>query len=822
MSDVGTATIVDGDTPTIQVGKPGDTGIPNITVPEGTDAEFGVSITRAAAGSTVTLTLADGTAVNADYNEARFEYSTDGGTNWTAVSGPIAVAAGDSTLLVRTDTVADGVDEADETFTLTGTLNSNGTPPVSDVGTATIVDGDEPTYLVVGSSGDDKTGSATDHVVPNPDGSVEGVITGGNSHDILIGDPGGSRLTEGQTANIAMVLDTSGSMDTSISFNGGSITRIAALKQATIAALQDLSETEAENIRVNLTEFNADSAPLGTFDIIVDGVVNTAALNQAIAAVNALDADGGTNYEAGLGTAASWIQGTAAITSYTESDHNSDTGDDDAALLKGADGTAYALVSGWGPTLALSDLKDANGDTMDGWGVQGGTNDEVNPDEVLRFDFGPGTDFDGPGTNFTTKGFNGPPVSQATYALRNFGSGGHEVSYTVTYSNGSTATQTVTFSGSTAHTFTITAAAGLTIDHVAFSVPSGEDSGAIDLESVKLAAGGPIANADVNTLLFISDGQPTYHYDGNGTSSLGGDGSSFDTDTIAHITGGGDGDTVSELGLITGAGFQIQAVGINVNENALDVLDQVEGQPAGDPGDHAADNITTAEQLTQVIGEITGGGTVADAAGSDQISGGDGNDIIFGDAPFTDILADAQGLTTPDGAGWLVFQQLESGPTWDRTDTIAYIQGNLSELAGESGRTGGLDILDGGAGDDTIFGQEGNDRITGGLGDDLLSGGTGDDTFIWNAGETGADRVVGFQNTAGSGGDVLDLSALLQGEGADLSGYIQVNIVGSDTTLAIDVDGGGDSYGTQTIVLQGVTADLNSLLTNGSIVTDHS
>jgi hypothetical protein len=41
--------------------------------------------------------------------------------------------------------VADGIDEADETFTLTGTLNSGGSPPVSDTGTATIVDGELPT-----------------------------------------------------------------------------------------------------------------------------------------------------------------------------------------------------------------------------------------------------------------------------------------------------------------------------------------------------------------------------------------------------------------------------------------------------------------------------------------------------------------------------------------------------------------------------------------------------------------------------------------------------------------------------------------------------
>jgi VCBS repeat-containing protein len=53
------------------------------------------------------------------------------------------VAAGNSTMLVRTDTFQDLIDEADETFTLTGVLNSGGTD-YSDTATATILDNDLP------------------------------------------------------------------------------------------------------------------------------------------------------------------------------------------------------------------------------------------------------------------------------------------------------------------------------------------------------------------------------------------------------------------------------------------------------------------------------------------------------------------------------------------------------------------------------------------------------------------------------------------------------------------------------------------------------
>ncbi len=134
--------IVDNDVPTILVGRPG-TGTGDITVPEGSNANFGIVITNAGAGSTVSLALADGTAVDADYHEAFFQYSTDGGATWQAVSGPIAVGAGDSTLLVRTDTVDDLIVENNETFTLTGTLSSLG-DTYSDTATATILDNDVP------------------------------------------------------------------------------------------------------------------------------------------------------------------------------------------------------------------------------------------------------------------------------------------------------------------------------------------------------------------------------------------------------------------------------------------------------------------------------------------------------------------------------------------------------------------------------------------------------------------------------------------------------------------------------------------------------
>ncbi|MCJ8300529.1 MAG: retention module-containing protein, partial [Pseudomonadales bacterium] len=137
------------DVPTLEI-NPGVAGN-NINVIEGQNAVFTVSVTDAAVGSTLTLALADGTALDADYfdsaNAGFFEYSTDGGITFTTVAGAIALAEGDTDLLVRTDTIDDILDEVNELFSLLATLSSGGVD-FSATGTATIIDNDDPTVVI--------------------------------------------------------------------------------------------------------------------------------------------------------------------------------------------------------------------------------------------------------------------------------------------------------------------------------------------------------------------------------------------------------------------------------------------------------------------------------------------------------------------------------------------------------------------------------------------------------------------------------------------------------------------------------------------------
>jgi Ca2+-binding RTX toxin-like protein len=159
----------------------------------------------------------------------------------------------------------------------------------------------------------------------------------------------------------------------------------------------------------------------------------------------------------------------------------------------------------------------------------------------------------------------------------------------------------------------------------------------------------------------------------------------------------------------------------------------------------------------------------------------------------------------------------------------------------------GNDTLVGNTGDDVLLGNAGNDILQGGEGDDLLIGGSGDDTlvggsgidmFALEAGDEGTttspavDTISDF--TLGAGGDVLDLSDMLQGENlGSLDDYLNFSYDAGtgDTTISVDTQGGSSFEASQQIVLSGVdlTAGgtltdqdiLDNLLANGNLVVDH-
>lgn len=179
----------------------------------------------------------------------------------------------------------------------------------------------------------------------------------------------------------------------------------------------------------------------------------------------------------------------------------------------------------------------------------------------------------------------------------------------------------------------------------------------------------------------------------------------------------------------------------------------------------------------------------------------------------------------------------------------------LTGSAGNDDITGsdGRDNIAGGSGNDIVHGGGAADIIAGGAGNDTLTGGLGADTFKWNLGDAGTtakpavDAITDF-NTASpgnatSGGDVLDLRDLLQGElhtgnlSGNLGNYLHFEKSGADTVVHVSTNGGytGGSFVAgatdQKIVLQGVdltnsgalsndTQIIQDLLTKGKLSAD--
>ena len=120
----------------------------------------------------------------------------------------------------------------------------------------------------------------------------------------------------------------------------------------------------------------------------------------------------------------------------------------------------------------------------------------------------------------------------------------------------------------------------------------------------------------------------------------------------------------------------------------------------------------------------------------------------------------------------------------------------------------------GSAGADVLTGTAGNDIIVGGAGSDVLTGGAGSDTFLYRSSDAGAvDTITDFD--VGSGGDVLNIGALLSGYTAnDASQFISLRESDGNTIVSIDSDGAGTAHGFQDLLaLSGVTGlDLQTLL----------
>ncbi|MGU9813765.1 beta strand repeat-containing protein, partial [Pseudomonas sp. LF052] len=318
----------------------------------------------------------------------------------------------------------------------------------------------------------------------------------------------------------------------------------------------------------------------------------------------------------------------------------------------------------------------------------------------------------------------------------------------------------------------------------------------------------------------------TLHAQGDGTyelSNLSGTGSSTDSATLSNAK--------SAFALLGGLS-QVEAIGINSDVTLSDLKPyDSDGKPQS--------NIDPKDLANAILGH-----TEATLPGNDTISGGDGNDIIFGD------LVSFSGIT---GEGYNALQAFVAQKTG--VAVTAVTTSNVHQYVTEhyadfdvSGAKDGNDTLLGGAGDDILFGQGGNDYLDGGKGNDILLGGTGDDTliggpgndiliggsgadtFVWKAGDLGNDVIKDFK---ASEGDRIDLKDLLKGEtDSTIDNYLKITTVDGVSTLQISSEGklnaaGGVANADVTIKLEGNDwshTSINSLISGAdpTIKIDHT
>jgi VCBS repeat-containing protein len=178
------------------------------------------------------------------------------------------------------------------------------------------------------------------------------------------------------------------------------------------------------------------------------------------------------------------------------------------------------------------------------------------------------------------------------------------------------------------------------------------------------------------------------------------------------------------------------------------------------------DTLTNIENVTGGAGNDVIFGDSSDnilvgGAGSDTIVGGAGNDLLYGgDDNVADglyagggddvlILGNGGGTAKGEGGNDLIYGGSGNDYLYGEDDGNR----NPADAGDDTIFAGaGNDYIEGDGGNDKLYGEDGNDTIVGGAGDDIIDGGAGDDTIIYALGD-GADVVDG-----GTGKDTLKVT----------------------------------------------------------------
>ncbi|MCG6373616.1 cadherin-like domain-containing protein [Vibrio fluvialis] len=625
--------------------------------------------------------------------------------------------------------------------------------------------------VTVGAQEVDSNGQAADlpkyastdiGTVGLPDSAPNGdnTVNGGKGDDVLMGDIGGYVVSvqPGVDYNIALVIDTSGSMDDSIDGGYYSKSRVDVVKEALVNLVEQISQHDGT---INLKLIGFDYYIDVSFEVS-DLQPNTQGYTDLINQITTqLNADGGTDYYVAMKAANDWFDslsndGQNLTFFLTDGEPNSSTLQSALDEFAELSSKSTVMAIGIGDNISQDTLKFF--DNTDTTGLSR-VKDLDSSYHLFRFNNSI------EGVQLSDDGNGAVYRSQSKLVMTDPDSYYNDNSEPVVYRS-----DVKYLSGSSSDIdFDVELAFGT------FSWKLFNDSNQL-ISSGVLAGDGTVSIKDLS-----SDGYYfEFSFDGDRGTNAGG-GSSYAWARIDDI------DVTSYTYAQAG---EVQIV-------------------------NSAEDLQAALQGGKTITDIA-------EMGNDTVNGNEGNDILFGDSINTDELPWGQDgnpdkpSDLADGAGYdalVTFLELRDGSTPSQIDIYEFIKDNheLFNVAGDS--RGGDDILNGGDGNDILYGQggddtlnggAGNDILIGGYGNDILTGGDGDDLFVFG-GEGAAKAEDQFKNhmdviTDFHSGDKIDLSQMLDETSyssmEDLLSHIEVKVDGTELELKIE----GNNY-TQSIVL---------------------
>lgn len=463
-------TIEDNDSP-ITV------SISNGSATEGSPAEFTISMDYSSFEDIVLdLTVTGGSATaGADFETTNFEYFD--GTNWQAATNgtEVTIPIGQTSLLVRVDSVSEGIVEANETFTLSATVLSGSVNDASDTGTGTIFNDDIPAISINDVIIDEDNGTITfsvslDQAPINAPATVDWATSNG-------------------TATAQDYTSASGSL----SFGIGEQT-----KTISVSITDDNLFEQSETLNIDLTNAGnatiADNRGIGT--IIDDGTgPNGTDDDRPALSVSDVTATEDLDSHAVFNITLSNPSSQATVVSLSLADVTANSGSDYGATLEYFDGAAWQVLSG-NLTIAANTttvqvrtaiIDDAIIDSNETFTLVATTVSGVTTNVS---DTGIGKILDDPTPDDTTVEISGPPsVTEGSAA-----------SYTVTIDNTPLTDVTVTF------TYSGTASGGTDYSGVAsVAIAAGSTSATFSISTIDDLLGEPLENLTV-TIQSITGG----------------------------------------------------------------------------------------------------------------------------------------------------------------------------------------------------------------------------------------------------------------------------------------------------------------------------